>query len=318
MSNDSSGSDISNFERTLENDLLNNTSEVCSWATQHTSDDALSTYTESSSNKSQKRSAADHPVGRRLDVGWSLPLPSEIFFLVFKFLCSQDLLHSACACREFKLLADQAALWRPLYTLRWGNSPKEISTWKMAYFERDAEEIQQVLSTSGGHEMRGIFLQMVVAKRLQARSLLDVDACPVVLESGKNMHSLHSVAEQVTSHRLRHSLGDGADGHSCSAATCTYHRIGSNVYVCEKSGRAHVCDQSCKKGVLDSDDNLVCCISGRCSQRWLMPHEEQCNREDEGCVGEEFQGGQFGRCFSSGYSCTSEAELNAAIWGGSA
>eukprot|EP00854_Cymbomonas_tetramitiformis_P020348 gene20348-24372_t len=55
----------------------------------------------------------------------------------------------------------------------------------MAYFERDAEEIQQVLSTSGSHEMREIFLQMVVAKRLQARSLLDVDACPVVLESGK-------------------------------------------------------------------------------------------------------------------------------------
>ncbi|KAK3265791.1 hypothetical protein CYMTET_25554 [Cymbomonas tetramitiformis] len=170
----------------------------------------------------------------------------------------------------------------------------------MAYFERDAEEIQQVLSTSGSHEMREIFLQMVVAKRLQARSLLDVDACPVVLESGKARHSLHSVAEQVTSHRLRHSLGDGADGHSCSANTCTYHRIGSNVYVCEKSGRAHVCDQSCKKRV-----------------RWLMPHEEQCNREDEGCVGDEFQGGQFGRCFSSGYSCTSEAELNAAIWGGS-
>ncbi|KAK3265792.1 hypothetical protein CYMTET_25554 [Cymbomonas tetramitiformis] len=207
----------------------------------------------------------------------------------------------------------------------------------MAYFERDAEEIQQVLSTSGSHEMREIFLQMVVAKRLQARSLLDVDACPVVLESGKARghrsnhkafctwevlseeltHSLHSVAEQVTSHRLRHSLGDGADGHSCSANTCTYHRIGSNVYVCEKSGRAHVCDQSCKKRVVDSDDNLVCCISGRCSQRWLMPHEEQCNREDEGCVGDEFQGGQFGRCFSSGYSCTSEAELNAAIWGGS-
>lgn len=65
-----------------------------------------------------------------------------------------------------------------------------------------------------------------------------------------------------------------AGGPSCTA--CTFAGLGGGVFVCERSGWAHVCDEGCRERVVDhSSDLLVCPVSGRCFDRMLSAHEEE-------------------------------------------
>jgi hypothetical protein len=53
-------------------------------------------------------------------------------------------------------------------------------------------------------------------------------------------------------------LGDGTEPalrrHCCSLAHgCTFHRVGADIFVCERTGRAHVCDHACRERVVDMD-----------------------------------------------------------------
>ncbi|OEL31136.1 F-box protein SKIP31 [Dichanthelium oligosanthes] len=84
-----------------------------------------------------------------------------------------------------------------------------------------------------------------------------------------------TVADQVSSWKSSRGLTDeSVKGHSCSGNTCTYTQIG-DAYICEKTGRVHVCDDACREFVLDQSSGLLLCtISGHCFERWLCPDDE--------------------------------------------
>lgn len=88
-----------------------------------------------------------------------------------------------------------------------------------------------------------------------------------------------TVADQVSMWKSKRGLTDDelVLGHACSGNTCTYTQIG-DVFICEKTGRVHVCDDACREVVLDqSSGTLVCTISGHCFDRCLSPDEETDN-----------------------------------------
>nr|DAD24574.1 TPA_asm: hypothetical protein HUJ06_026038 [Nelumbo nucifera] len=43
--------------------------------------------------------------------------------------------------------------------------------------------------------------------------------------------------------------------HACSGETCSYYQIG-DVFICEKTGRVHVCDDTCREVVLDTSSGF--------------------------------------------------------------
>jgi len=57
---------------------------------------------------------------------------------------------------------------------------------------------------------------------------------------------------------------------------------------------------------------MVCVVSGRCFDAWLEQHADE--EEEEG--GQDGPG-TLGKAYQSGYYCSTEAELEVALWGGS-
>ncbi|OAY79147.1 F-box protein SKIP31 [Ananas comosus] len=130
-----------------------------------------------------------------------------------------------------------------------------------------------------------------------------------------------TVADQVSMWKRSRGLTDEAVGsHVCSGNTCSYSQIG-DVFICEKTGRVHVCDDTCREVILDQSSGLlVCTISGHCFDRLLSPEEESdCYDADplQGGVADEaepFMGsGRFARAYLLGYNCADEKELKAAL-----
>lgn len=248
-------------------------------------------------------------------------IPMEIFQNILKFLSSEDLVTCAIVCQFLRKVASDESLWRRLYCLRWGlpsaggqgTRPRGCA-WKQLYFERDrADMIEFVRNTP--IEFREYYIQMQAAKRSQAPLPTQIKDDLIILDT--------TVAEQITSWRSGHGLPDVYVGnHVCSGKTCSYSQIG-DVFLCEKTGRAHVCDDTCRETILDpSNDLLVCTISGRCFDRWLSAEEEEAvsgHQLMESNVvleeGEElFMGsGRLGRAYSLGYNCDDEKELEAAL-----
>mmetsp|Transcript_25715 Transcript_25715/g.48785 ORF Transcript_25715/g.48785 Transcript_25715/m.48785 type:complete len:354 (-) Transcript_25715:399-1460(-) len=247
-----------------------------------------------------------HPSVRAAEPVWDFPLPPEIVRHALKFLSPQDLVQMAQACRCLGSVANAPVLWRHLFLLRWGSDCSDqvqYVSWKAAYFQQDAEEIQQFLNRHSDG-MMNIYLNMHISRRTQAPTFSEA----VKLEI--EVIGTRSVAEQVTKWRQQNSLGEGADGHNCSYKTCTYHQIG-NVYVCEGTGRAHECGDLCPEKVVDSSGMMVCVVSGRCYENWLHDNEA-CSDDDHG----EGPTGSLGIAFLNGYDCTNEDELDVALWGG--
>ena len=77
-----------------------------------------------------------------------------------------------------------------------------------------------------------------------------------------------AVADQVSSWKSSRGMTDEVDiDHNCCEVICTYYWIGV-VFVCEKTGRVHVCDDTCKVVVTyTTNDIVVCTISGHCFDR---------------------------------------------------
>lgn len=247
-------------------------------------------------------------------------IPLELFQNILKFLSSEDLVTCAAVCQFLRNVASDESLWRRLYCLRWGlpsinsqSTRPRGSAWKQLYFERDrADMIEFVRNTPV--EFREYYIQMQAAKRSQAPLPSQINDDLIIVDK--------TIAEQITSWRRTRELPDMYLGdHFCSGRMCSYFQIG-DVFLCEKTGRAHVCDDTCRETILDpSNDLLVCTISGRCFDRWLSPAEEEeaGHQLMDGTVVQEeleepFMGsGRLARAYSLGYNCEDEKELEAAL-----
>ncbi|KAK8510095.1 hypothetical protein V6N13_103694 [Hibiscus sabdariffa] len=154
---------------------------------------------------------------------------------------------------------------------------------------------------------------MQAAKRSQA-------TLPCQLNEDKSIILDKTIADRVTMWTSSRGLADEADtDHAFSGETCSYYQIG-DVFVCEKTGKVHVCDDACREVILDPNSELlVCTISGHCFDRLLSPSEmEQQQGEGEGGgtdeVSEPFLGSaRFARAYLLGYNCEDEKELDSLI-----
>eukprot|EP00249_Psilotum_nudum_P019554 c27313_g1_i1 orf=146-1258(+) len=253
-----------------------------------------------------------------IESGCFSKMPTELYQNILKFLSSEDLAMCARVCKFLRLAASEESLWQRLYCLRWGlpsiadgNKKPRGSAWKQLYFERDkADMIGFVMNTPV--EFREYYMQMQAAKRSQAPLPSQINNDLFIVDA--------TVAEQVIAWRCAHGLPDVYVGdHSCSGRSCAYYQIG-DIFLCEKTGRAHVCDDACRETILDpSNDLLVCTVSGRCFDRWLSPAEESAESEDQLIYGnavveveEPLMGsGRLARAYSLGYNCEDERELEA-------
>ncbi|KAK3131242.1 hypothetical protein QOZ80_6BG0503930 [Eleusine coracana subsp. coracana] len=271
---------------------------------------------EGEQNKRVRRGQAKgKAVAPQIDTGMFSNIPPELFLQIFKFLSSEDLISCTLVCRFMNAVASDETLWRRLYCMRWGlasNAKLRECAWKNLYIQRDREDMVEFVRNTPT-EFKEYYIQMQAAKRSQAPLPSEVNDDKVILDK--------TVADQVSSWKSSRGLTDEAvKGHSCSGNTCSYTQIG-DAYICEKTGRVHVCDDACREFVLDQSSGLLLCtISGHCFERWLCPDEEwdtYDNDQQQGGVADEaepFMGsGRFARAYMLGYSCTDEKELEHAL-----
>ncbi|CAL5040913.1 unnamed protein product [Urochloa decumbens] len=267
----------------------------------------------------KRRQAKGKAVAPQIDTGMFSSIPPELFLQIFKFLSSEDLISCALVCRFMNAAASDETLWRRLYCMRWGlasNAKFRECAWKNLYIQRDREDMVDFVRDTPT-EFREYYIQMQAAKRSQAPLPSEVNDDKVILDK--------TIADQVSTWKSRRGLTDeSVKGHSCSGKTCSYTKIG-DAYICEKTGRVHVCDEACREFVLDQRSGmLLCTISGHCFERWLCPDDEwdaddndQDQDQQQGGVADEpepFMGsGRIARAIMLGYNCCDEKELEDAL-----
>lgn len=263
--------------------------------------------------KGKGKAVAD--VQPQIDTGMFSNIPPELFLQIFKFLSSEDLISCALVCRFMNAAASDETLWRRLYCMRWGlssNATLRECAWKNLYIQRDKEDMVEFVRNTPT-EFREYYIQMQAAKRSQAPLPSEVNDDKVILDK--------TIADQVSSWKNSRGLTDDAvKGHSCSGNTCSYTQIG-DAYICEKTGRVHVCDDACREFVLDQTSGLLLCtISGHCFERWLCPDDEWDTYDTDQQQGgvtdeaESFMGsGRFAQAYQLGYNCADEKELEYAL-----
>ncbi|KAJ8497344.1 hypothetical protein OPV22_007896 [Ensete ventricosum] len=255
------------------------------------------------------------PAPRQIETGSFSKIPPELFHHIFKFLSSEDLTSCALVCKLLSVAASDESLWRRLYCMRWGKDPSKgkfrACAWKKLYIKRDQDEMNEFARNTPS-EFREYYIQMQAAKRSQA-------PLPSQVDDGAILD--RTVADQVSMWKSRRGLtDDAAIGHICSGNTCSYYQIG-DVFICERTGRVHVCDDACREVVLDlQTGGLVCTISGRCYFTLVSFEKDTDTFENEqqqaGVVdeAEPFMGsGRFARAYMLGYNCADEEELEAAL-----
>ncbi|CAN6206721.1 unnamed protein product [Urochloa humidicola] len=265
----------------------------------------------------KRKQAKGKAVTAQIDTGMFSSIPPELFLQIFKFLSSEDLISCALVCRFMNAAASDETLWRRLYCMRWGlasNAKFRECAWKNLYIQRDREDMVDFVRDTPT-EFREYYIQMQAAKRSQAPLPSEVNDDKVILDK--------TIADQVSTWKSRRGLTDeSVKGHSCSGNTCSYTQIG-DAYICEKTGRVHVCDEACREFVLDQRSGLLLCtISGHCFERWLCPDDEwdaddTDQDQQQGGVADEpepFMGsGRFARAIMLGYNCSDEKELEDAL-----
>lgn len=246
---------------------------------------------------------------KRINSGILSKVPPELFYHIFKFLSSEDLFSCSQVCKFMNDAASVESLWRQLYHLRWGSLPqtKELreSTWKRLYIQRDENDMIDSVQNCPP-EFREYYIQMHAAKRSQAPLLSQVSDDQVIHDK--------TVSDQVSMWKNSKGLSDKpVANHSCSGETCSYYQVG-NVFVCEKTGNIHVCDETCREVSDDPANGVqVCTVSGRCFDNLLMESDSDTEQHQGGApeeADEPFMGaGRFARAYSLGYNCVDEKEL---------
>lgn len=234
-------------------------------------------------------------------------IPTEIYPQIFKFLSPEDLVNCALACRFMRAAASEKSLWLRLYCMRWGlpqpvHGKLRTFAWKKLYIERDTVDMEQSVRDIPV-EFREYYIQMQAAKRSDAPldSMLKDD---IMIPDA-------TVGDQINQWKQH---------HVCSGSTCTYSQVG-DMFLCEKTGFVHVCDDTCRETVVDGANQLlVCLISGRCSDHWFSTAEELVDRgHQEGDYAAEDEAepltgdGQLARAYLLGYNCNDEKELEDAL-----
>lgn len=167
-------------------------------------------------------------------------------------------------------------------------------------------------------EFKVYYIHMQTAKRCQA---------PIPSQDDWKILDM-TVADEVSTWKSSKGLTDQVvTDHACSGKSCSYHQIG-DVYVCEKTGNIHVCDDTCKDASADPTSGLlVCTISGHCFERLMSPADERlmspANEGDQDTdqqldavsdEAEPFMGsGRYAGAYSLGYNCADERELEACL-----
>lgn len=255
-------------------------------------------------------------VPRRIETGSFSKIPPELFHHILKFLSSEDLVSCSLVCRFLNYAASDEALWRRLYCMRWGLLPPTRKLrecpWKKLYIQRDEEDMVQLVR-SCQNEFKEYYIQMQAAKRSQAPLPSQLKDDRIILDK--------TLADQVSSWKSSRGLNDTVvAGHACSGFTCSFYQIG-DVFICEKTGQVHVCDDTCREVVLDPTNSLlVCTISGHCFDRLVSQSELEPDAEQQQGGGideadaEPFMGsGRFARAYLLGYNCADEKELEATL-----
>lgn len=249
---------------------------------------------------------------RRIETGVFSKIPPELFHHILKFLSSEDLISCSSVCKFLNYAASDETLWRRLYCMRWGILPRTRKIrecpWKELYIQRDGEDMVELVRNCQ-NEFKEYYIQMQAAKRSQAPHPSQLKDDSIVLDK--------TLADQVSSWKSSKGLSDAVvTNHACSGETCSYYQIG-DVFICEKTGQVHVCDDTCREVVINNE-LLVCTISGHCFDRLLSPSEMEPDAEQQqGGVTDEaepFMGsGRFARAYSLGYNCADEKELEATM-----
>ncbi|KAJ1396824.1 Herpesvirus UL92 [Sesbania bispinosa] len=248
-----------------------------------------------------------------------------------------DLISCSSVCKFLNYAASDEALWRRLvpvsylpfnveavplislalrsgYCMRWGLLPPTRKLrecpWKKLYIQRDGEDMVELVR-SCQNEFKEYYIQMQAAKRSQAPLPSQLKDDRIILDK--------TLADQVSSWKSSRGLSDKVvTDHACSGETCSYYQIG-DVFICEKTGQVHVCDDTCREVIMDpTNELLVCTISGHCFDRLLSPSEMEPDAEQQqgGATdeAEPFMGsGRFARAYLLGYNCADEKELEATL-----
>ncbi|KAL9427535.1 hypothetical protein AB3S75_029676 [Citrus x aurantiifolia] len=288
-------------------------------------DDSLAQFLESevlaqvSDSEEEKQSKEeDEPKKKKLCVekfsatgSCSGKIPPELFTHILKFLSSEDLVSCSLVCRFLNYAASDESLWRRLYCMRWGLLPPtnnlRVCAWKKLYIQRDKEDLAKLVR-SCPTEFKEYYIQMQAAKRSQAPLPSQVKDDRIIIDK--------TVGDQVSLWKSSKGLTDNVlTDHACSGDLCTYHQVG-NLFVCEKTGYVHVCDDTCREMSMDPEDGiLVCKISGHCFEMLMPTYELEPDPEQQSSVIDEepFMGSGRARAYMLGYSCHDEKELEACL-----
>lgn len=266
-----------------------------------------------SNNDNFNNKSEIHSSPKRIDTGIFSKIPPELFPHILKFLSSEDLVSCSLVCRFLNYAASDESLWRRLYCMRWGLLPPtnnlRVCAWKKLYIQRDEEDMAELVR-SCPTEFKEYYIQMQAAKRSQAPLPSQVKDDWIIIDK--------TVGDQVSLWKSSKGLTDNmVTDHACSGDLCTYHQVG-NLFVCEKTGYVHVCDDTCREMAMDPKDGiLVCKISGHCFDGFMSSDESEPDPEQQGSVideAEPFMGsGRFARAYLLGYSCHDEKELEACL-----
>ena len=250
--------------------------------------------------------AADEGAVEEAEAGPFSTLHDDVVSLILRFLAPNELTSLAQTCKFFAARCDQDFLWRQCYLERFGNTKQaQGNGMKKLYLAADAMEInRERRKAPAGFEK--ICAEACAAKRSRQNAVL----APLCEQLATDR-----AASEWKSHR---QFATDADSHVCSRrAGCSYAELPSNVFVCERTGKVHVCDDTCSERYLDTEIGTeICEVSGRVLDTVAADDED----EDPQATAEQdqhyFEKGYFGRAFEVGYGCDNEAELATALWGG--
>jgi hypothetical protein len=203
-------------------------------------------------------------------------LPSELLLRVLSFLSAEDLTASvAPSCRAFRAAADDATSWRPLFAVRWGgtqgtnSSNMDNLSWKTRYMERDRLELEEIRRRIRP-PMQQYYLQMTVGRRSEVPKTPSREGSSLAEPGAGRSLAAWRAARGFRPWPL-------TVDHGCPGRQTFVPLPGSElpVFLCERCGWAHLCDDTCKERIVDAaTDMLVCPISGFCSGRVLTEDEE--------------------------------------------
>ena len=231
-------------------------------------------------------------------------LPEDCVNMVLRHLSPNELVSLSLTCRYFAKQCNQDFLWRQCYVQRFGySSVAQRNGMKDQYIKADALEIDKEMRMAPeGFEK--ICTEAAISKRSQVCQNLAPLCGQIAID--------RAVSEWKTHRKFSGDVG----AHVCSRREgCTYHEVAQQVFVCESTGKVHVCDDSCKERYVDTDlGTEVCEISGVSFDTVLQEEEDDAEQGEQDQ--HYFEKGYFGRAFEVGYGCDNEIELQTALWGG--